>query len=108
MKYYCIGIKGTYLWYIVTFYLLRQNPKINVIAKIPVYRAISVGEGLDPPGDLQKQITIAERQSTVISFGNPENVNIFGREGQDPPLRFLSIDSPPKRDLLNTIGWVSF
>ena len=25
----------------------------------------------------------------VISFGNPENVNIFGREGQDPPLQRL-------------------
>jgi hypothetical protein len=36
---------------------------------------------------LQKQITIAVRQSTVISFGNPENVYIFGREGQDPPLQ---------------------
>ena len=52
-----------------------------------------------PPGDLLLQITIAARQSPDISFGNPENVNIFGREGQDPPLRFLSINSSQNRNL---------
>jgi len=56
----------------------------------------AVGEGLDPPFDFAGQNQIAVRQFIVISFGNPENVIIFGREGQDPPLQFLTIDCATK------------
>jgi len=49
--------------------------------QIPIYRTVSVGEGLDPPFDFAVQNQIAVRQFIVISFGNPENANIFGREG---------------------------
>ena len=51
--------------------------KMTFVIQIPIYRFISVGEGLDPPGDLQKQITIAVRQSTVISTERSEWRNPF-------------------------------
>ena len=49
----------------------------------------TVGEGLDPPGDFDNsKITIAEGNKIIFPYENPEIVNYFRWEGQDPPLQY--------------------
>ena len=48
-----------------------------------------VGEGLDPPVDFDNsKITIAEGNKIIFPYENPEIVNYFRWEGQDPPLQY--------------------
>jgi len=54
------------------------------------------------------QNQIAVRQFIVISFGNPENVHIFGREGQDPPLQILSYNRAINTNLNITLHFLIF